>query len=295
MTIIESTKGNILRGDFSLSHGVEYTGALSWDASVNDVDAALESLSQVNRVEVSTSQIDKYGARTWGVRFTENPGVYPPGAGNVNTLQADTSSMLETDSTVSSLDLAVVTDQQGSDPLTGTFTAIMGNAVEGSRVFDFNEHPDDMAFKLEELTTIYDVSVTRTVFPSESSGGWGAVSVNPDSQLGGYKWQVTFVKNPGTFEGETWPPGSGNIETLSVDGTGLSGEQAGVAVGTSVSGSESLSGNFRLSYSGAWSDAVAYDVSAADIKTQLDEISSIGEVEVDRYLALLDPVPVQLL
>ena len=66
-------------------------------------------------------------------------------------------------------------------------------------------------------------------------------------------------------------------------------------MGTSVSGSESLSGNFRLSYSGVWSDAVAYDVSAADIKTQLDEISSIGEVEVDDTLRFSILFLVQLL
>lgn len=53
------------------------------------VENGFGSLSRLHldaQVEVSRSVIDQYGIMEWGVTFTMNPGVTPPGAGDVTML-----------------------------------------------------------------------------------------------------------------------------------------------------------------------------------------------------------------
>lgn len=55
----------------------------------------------------------------------------------------------------------------------------------------FDEEPERMRRKLEEMTTISSVHVDLDPYPSNSSGGWGGVAVD-DGTPGGYTWKVTL-------------------------------------------------------------------------------------------------------
>lgn len=55
----------------------------------------------------------------------------------------------------------------------------------------FDEEPERMRRKLEEMTTISSVHVDLDSYPSNSTGGWGGVAVD-DGTPGGYTWKVIF-------------------------------------------------------------------------------------------------------
>mmetsp|Transcript_19232 Transcript_19232/g.32040 ORF Transcript_19232/g.32040 Transcript_19232/m.32040 type:complete len:7480 (+) Transcript_19232:1-22440(+) len=287
----EVTKGNILRGTFKISLGGVYTVPLSWDASAEEVDAAMEAIPAVSRVEVESARVTKYGARYWAIRFTENPGETPPGAGDIDDIVLNTDSMLETNAG-NTRDFDIVEVQKGSTGLSGTFSLTLSDTSDVARVVSFDEDPAEMERKLNEMSVSMDVHVSRSVYPSATSGGWGAVAVNPDAQLGGYIWKVTFLRNPGVFEGETWPPGSGDQSVMEwTTGGSLLGTESGVAVAQSTGGSAPLAGYFVLNYDGAKSDGLSYDISDTDLKTQLELIDTIGEVSVHRSVAFMEALP----
>ena len=77
--------------------------------------------------------------------------------------------------------------------------------------------------KLEEMLTVGGVAVERLPYPSAASGGWGDVAGAPEGERGGLEWRVKFTKNPGAYRGFTFPPGAGNLDSITVDGHGLQG------------------------------------------------------------------------
>ena len=113
----------------------------------------------------------------------------------------------------SSVDITIVETQQGSTGLTNEFTLQFENSAAGPVVIKVDDSAHAVRTKLEQLTTIGKVWVTRYEYPTSSSGGWGAVAV-PDGTRGGYAWQITFIDNLGQFSGKTFPPSSGDLPAL---------------------------------------------------------------------------------
>lgn len=58
-----------------------------------------------------------------------------------------------------------------------------------SREVRFDEGPDRMKRKLEEMSTVATVHVELEPYPSTSGGGWGGIAVDDDTD-GGYVWKV---------------------------------------------------------------------------------------------------------
>ena len=82
----EVRRGNVLRWYFKLQLGGVATSLLPWNAEPSAVDAALEQLAAVGNVDVSRTRVGKYGKNFWVITFTKNPGMTPPGTGNVADL-----------------------------------------------------------------------------------------------------------------------------------------------------------------------------------------------------------------
>jgi hypothetical protein len=63
---------------------------------------------------------------------------------------------------------------QGSTGISGKFQIDLNNPG-GPNFVSFNESEMRLQRKLEEFTTIVDVTVHRFEYPTPTSGGWGAV------------------------------------------------------------------------------------------------------------------------
>lgn len=88
VAVAEATKGNAVGGSFTLSLGGVSTGALAWDASAADMEAALEDLSTVGEVTVMRGAADGERGHTWSVTFVD-----VQNGGDVELLLADYSQL----------------------------------------------------------------------------------------------------------------------------------------------------------------------------------------------------------
>jgi hypothetical protein len=66
------------------------------------------------------------------------------------------------------------------------------NAPTESMYFRCDESAEDMEYKLESLSTIGDVSVSRTILTSTTQPGYEGIT-----RFSGYQWLVTFISNEG--------------------------------------------------------------------------------------------------
>ena len=212
------------------------------------------------------------------VTFVRNHGMTPPGTGDVPALiVAQAPDVGGTTTTPVVHEVA-----KGSVGLGGEFE-IDFFSPDGARKVSFDETAERMKAKLEEMSTIGAVHVTREEYPSSVSGGggWGWAPVAVDGTPGGYKWTVRFVKNPGTSSGYTFPPGSGNVDPITITSTGLTGDGSKAENQGVTAGSSALSGHFTLSYGGASTGLLSFEESAENMDSMIDELSTIGDMSVE--------------
>jgi hypothetical protein len=100
------------------------------------------------------------GGLEWRVAFLENPGsydgyTYPPGAGNLDFITYDTSSLQGTTP-------AVVNEvlRTGSTPFSGTFSVAFNGAK--TEEMERQEATDEVEYVIEKLDTIGEIRVDRT-------------------------------------------------------------------------------------------------------------------------------------
>ncbi|CAM9932498.1 unnamed protein product, partial [Ectocarpus sp. 13 AM-2016] len=227
------------------------------------------------QVVVSRSVIDQYGTMEWEVTFTMNPGVTPTGAGDVEVLSvAQNLTGLSEHATQ-----PVVTEtQQGSTGLSGTF-ALDYNDVGGSREVKFDEDADRMRRKLEEMSTISDVYIDLEKYPSSDSGGWGGTAVE-DGTAGGYVWKLRFLTVPGTYNGETFPAGTGNVDAIVPSISSLSGSSASVVTTTVTEGADEMGGGFALAFAGESTEKLLYTADETAVEAVFEDLSNVGDVSV---------------
>ena len=147
------------------------------------------------------------------------------------------------------------------------------------------------------MSTIHDVSVVRHEYPSNVTGGWGEVAVE-DGAVGGFMWQVRFLDNPGTYDGSTFPPSSGDMHTLVPVGTALLGTGVRVTAQVVAQGSPPLAGSIKLQYTQgtaeigtAMTESIPFNLDATTLKATLEALPNIGEVSVSEGLYTAQPVP----
>lgn len=141
--------------------------------------------------------------------------------------------------------------------------------------------------KLEEFSTVHDVDVRRILYPSTTTGGWGANAVE-DGTVGGYEWQIRFLRNPGSFEGRTFPPGSGNVEAIAVDaGNTLLGTGVSVETKRQNDGLEPITGSFVIGAGKCGTNScvrttpeLPYYASSVSLDQNLESLDTIGKVSV---------------
>ncbi|KAL9190302.1 hypothetical protein ACHAXT_007513 [Thalassiosira profunda] len=267
--------GIVQRGDFTTLEvtGEGLSGTLAWNAEPASVKAHLEQTSG-RTVDVTRTVLDKYGTIEWLVTFTENVGVTPPGAGDVDPITV----AQDPDTAGRSASVMVSEMVKGSVGLSGSFS-LDYQSSGGPRAFSFDESPQRMSRKLEEMSTVGSVFVTRDCYPSCSSGGWGGTAVSPGA-VGGYEWTVYFLKNPGSSDGVTFPPGSGAMNPPAIDHALLSGKDATVVTSSPSEGSDPLAGSFSLVVDAEESESMPYNIDASGMMTAVNDLQSVGDVSV---------------
>lgn len=267
--------GVVLREDFTVFSVPDDScsatiNTVPWNATENVIKTKIEACNTERQVDVSRSVIDKYGTMEWEVTFTKNPGTTPTGAGDVAELSVAQGSAV--------LPPLVIETQKGSTGLSGTFT-LDYNDPGGSREVRFDEDVNRMRRKLEEMSTISDVYVELEEYPSADEGGWGGTAVDDDTP-GGYVWKVRFLTVPGTYNGKTFPAGTGNVDAIVPSTSSLSGASATVVTTTVTEGADEMGGGFALSFADQATETLLYTADETAVEAVLEDLSNIGDVSV---------------
>jgi len=285
--------GVVQRGSFTqwyLTDSLPAACSLAWNipaTGVGSLTSYLESTSG-HSVYVTRTVIGKYGVVEYVVLFVTNPGQTPSGSGNVAIM-----AVTQAAATDSVTYAPIVTEvAQGSTGISGFFTVDLHDPA-GPRNVSFDESAARLQVKLQELTTVGKVFVERFFYPNARSGGWGGIPVTPGA-IGGYEWRIHFVSNTGTYNGLSFPPGSGNIDPLTVEyeaGNQLFGTNVAAQSVTYVDGSVPIDGTFTVSFDGFETDPIRYDQAALETKYLLESLPNVGDVTTSNQLRMMQRVP----
>ncbi|KAL7554975.1 hypothetical protein ACHAWF_018557 [Thalassiosira exigua] len=274
-TCADCADGIVQRGEFTTFGvtGSSLSGTLVWNAEPVAVKAHLEQTSD-RVVDVTRRVLDQYGTIEWMVTFTQSQVSTPPGSGDIDPIT------VAQDSDTSGQAATVVVNEivKGSEGLSGTFS-LDYQASGGPRSFSFDESPQRMSRKLEEMSTIGRVFVSRDCYPSCSSGGWGGTAVTTGT-FGGFVWTIHFLKNPGSNNGFTFPPGSGNVYPPAIDHTTLLGKDAAIIMEFPSEGSAPLTGSFSLVINDEGTESIPYNIDSSAMEYTINDLQSVGEVSV---------------
>ncbi|EEY61605.1 uncharacterized protein PITG_01932 [Phytophthora infestans T30-4] len=323
-SVVTIKDGTILRGDFTdfrvqgdagvaaryfvslVDMDTSNTGAttwlglsilLPWNADENLVERQLEAAATNTGRQVSVKRTEhgKYGEMSWLVRFISNPTFTPPGAGDL----PDITTTFAAEAGSSKYDMTVTQVTPGSKGLSGSFLLDFHSSSFGPREIFFDEDPDRLQRKLNEMDTVGRVTVKRYKYPSSAtgctdpscSGGWDDVRVKNRGTRGGYRWRIRFMQATGDYKGFTFPPGSGDVASLSVSRSALQGTGVSVDVYTNVPGSSPSVGAFALNTSESQTPALPYSSSAEEMKLGIEAMDLFGEVDVTQGYLLTQKIP----
>jgi len=265
-------------------------GTLAWNAPAQTGNHSVKyhlELATPRKVNVTRTVIGKYGSVEWLVRFVYNKNQVPPGTGDIPALTV----VQGPDTAGNTLQPQVLEIQKGSTGLGGYFL-VDYDSPTGPRMVDFDEPAQRLKRKLEEMSTIGQVDVRRYEYPSSSSGGWGKQPVTADGIYGGYQWVVRFLSNPGTYNGLTYPSGSGQLNPISLSwssaltGTGVKAENVIVQEGSSP-----LTGQFTLKLDGANTLPLTFNQQPEEMEYILEELPTVGDVSVTGHIRTGQVVP----
>ncbi|KAI9993650.1 hypothetical protein PInf_015936 [Phytophthora infestans] len=270
---------------------------LPWNADENLVERQLEAAATNTGRQVSVKRTEhgKYGEMSWLVRFISNPTFTPPGAGDL----PDITTTFAAEAGSSKYDMTVTQVTPGSKGLSGSFLLDFHFSSFGPREIFFDEDPDRLQRKLNEMDTVGRVTVKRYKYPSSAtgctdpscSGGWDDVRVKNRGTRGGYRWRIRFMQATGDYKGFTFPPGSGDVASLSVSRSALQGTGVSVDVYTNVPGSSPSVGAFALNTSESQTPALPYSSSAEEMKLGIEAMDLFGEVDVTQGYLLTQKIP----
>jgi len=133
----------------------------------------------------------------------------------------------------------------------------------------------DIVFILEEVHTVTDVGINFFKLSYTYAGP------STDKESGtvvyrwayGFEWFVTFLSNVGDLE-----------EMIPSGGENWSGSNPTINVRTHRDGSLPIGGTFRLGYEGDTTPQLDFDMDSSQLKSALENLSTIGNVEVTRFI-----------
>lgn len=82
--------------------------------------------------------------------------------------------------------------------------------------------------------------------------------------------QVRFLTVPGSFNGKTFPPGTGNVDAIVPSGSFLLGTSARAYTTTVSEGADELGGGFSLVFRGEKTEMIQYTADATSIEAVLE-------------------------
>jgi hypothetical protein len=115
-----SVAGNEIAGTFTLTYRGHTTEAIDFNVADTVLKSKIEALPNINTVFVTRTGPSVFKEYAWSVTFLSMPGAYPDGTENLLELVPDFSMLEGTGSSV-----AVTVPQDGSEPLSGTFSLTM--------------------------------------------------------------------------------------------------------------------------------------------------------------------------
>jgi hypothetical protein len=112
-----------------------------------------------------------------------------------------------------------------------------------------------------------------------------------DGVRGGLEWRVAFLENPGSYDGYTYPPGAGNLDSITYDTSNLQGTTPAVVNEVLRTGSTPFSGTFSVAFKGAKTEEMERQEAADEVEYVIEKLDTIGEIRVDRTDMGLQRIP----
>jgi len=306
-----SGTSSVLSGEFTLEFDGQRTGYLSYDISAANLEAALDALSTVGDVDVSRSNVDENGGYTWSVTFLSN-------LGDVSELIPDGLDIVGTAATVSVAQHTVgvpppfnsaeynsvtITDLS---KLNTVATSLRQGIPYYFRVAAMNAMgtgPSANAYPPYALPLPSPPSAPTDVTLDVVDGNSLSVSIGAPDLAGGpveeiEQYLIEYSTN--AFDDEvqqvsiSCPDIVTEVQTITTVATvvGTTGdwkEQQVIALSTTNTGAttneiqtiecDATGGTFGLTYEGETAH-VAYDATDTEIKSALEDLSSITTVNV---------------
>lgn len=168
-----SIRGNEISGTFTLTFRGHTTDPIDFDVADTVLKTRLEALPNIGTVKVERRGPFVQKEYAWSITFLAMPGSFPVGAGNVNLLIPEYSTLSGTPVVVN-----VTKHVQGSPLLEGYMTLSYSNGTffEMTEAIPVDASASEMEMYLNQLDSIGTVSVVRT------------------KKQNGYIWLVTFDK-----------------------------------------------------------------------------------------------------
>ena len=95
----------------------------------------------------------------------------------------------------------------------------------------------------------------------------------------------------GTKDGYSFPPGTGNIDPLTVDYSNILGTSATVSSVLYTDGSAPIDGTYTVTLDGVTSDPIEYDQSAIETKYLIESMSNVGTVTTSTQYRYMEEIP----
>ncbi|KAH8056449.1 RNA polymerase II transcription regulator recruiting protein [Aureococcus anophagefferens] len=112
-----------------------------------------------------------------------------------------------------------------------------------------------------------------------------------DGVRGGLEWRVAFLENPGSYDGYTYPPGAGNLDSITYDTSNLQGTTPAVVNEVLRTGSTPFSGTFSVAFNGAKTEEMERQEATDEVEYVIEKLDTIGEIRVDRADMGLQRIP----
>lgn len=241
-------------GVYSLTYDGQTTDSLAYDAEPEDIETALENLSNLTNVQV------KGHSGIFTVRFDSDPEtnvaeIAINSAGLVGATSPSVTTIIEGASASGTNEVQTIIVYGTGGTYTLTFDGQTTSATA------WNASAATLETNLENLSNITAVSVSGSGTPADP-------------------YVVTF-ENPGgqdvaEMTGDATSLTGGGGEVVTVTGAvETTNEVQTVTIGATVTG-----GTYKLSFDGAQTGAIAYDADSSAVETALENLATIDEVSV---------------
>jgi hypothetical protein len=246
---VQTVTHDAFGGTFTLTLGSDTTSAIAFDAVAATLKTRIEAdFSTVTTVNVTGSTGD------WDVAFDDD-------AGDIALMTADGASLVTSSVTLAESVKGVANVYQVTsiytDADTGNITFGFGGNDSASTAYDANSATVDTNFT--NIDGVTDVAVAGA---GTSGSPWIITFADPAGDAGAVSVAIVDATLAGSTTIATTQQGADNVYEIVNIHNGSTG------------------GNFTLTFGGQTTDPLNYDIAADNLETELEELSTITDVEV---------------